>query len=61
MKKIQIAKFIASIIIVVCFMVLIGCMCCTSCQSRHYFSINAEEITNPQIHYEDSTTIYNPF
>lgn len=38
-------------------MVMIGC----GCSSHHYFSINAEEITNPQIEYSDSTRLYNPF
>lgn len=32
-----------------------------SCTSNHYFSINAEEISNPDIQYHDSTAVYNPF
>lgn len=42
---------------VMLIMVMIGC----GCSSHHYFSINAEEITNPQIEYSDSTRLYNPF
>lgn len=32
-----------------------------ACSSHHYFSINAEEITNPSIMYSDSTALTNPF
>ena len=31
------------------------------CTSNHYFSINAEEMTNPSIQYHDSTALTNPF
>lgn len=29
----------------------------SSCSSKHYFSINADEITNPSILYSDSTGV----
>lgn len=32
-----------------------------ACTSNHYFSINAEEMTNPRIEYHDSTSVTNPF
>lgn len=33
----------------------------SACSSHHYFSINAEEISNPSIMYSDSTSLTNPF
>lgn len=33
----------------------------TGCSSHHYFSINAEEITNPQIEYHDSLNVTKPW
>lgn len=33
----------------------------SSCTSNHYFSINAEEMTNPSIEYKDSTHLTIPF
>lgn len=42
---------------VLLIMVMIG----SACSSHHYFSINAEEITNPEIIYSDSTHVTNPF
>lgn len=42
-------------------MALIICVCSVSCSTKHYFSINAEEITNPSILYSDSTGLTNPF
>lgn len=41
--------------------VFILCLLVASCSSHHYFSINAEEITNPSILYSDSTSLTNPF
>lgn len=38
----------------------LACLC-VGCTSNHYFSINAEEMTNPRIEYHDSTTLSNPF
>lgn len=32
-----------------------------ACTSNHYFSINADEMTNPRIEYHDSTNVTNPF
>lgn len=33
----------------------------SGCTSNHYFSINAEEMTNPRIEYHDSTQVVSPF
>ena len=46
---------------VVLLVTVLLCWLCASCSSHHYFSINAEEITNPEIMYSDSTHLYNPF
>lgn len=32
----------------------------SSCTSKHYFSVNAEEMSNPSILYSDSTGLQNP-
>lgn len=40
---------------------LIASLLTVSCSSHHYFSINAEEITNPSIMYSDSTSLTNPW
>lgn len=45
---------VMAVIVVVCFVVL-------SCTTNHYFSVNAEEMTNPRIEYHDSTSVTNPF
>lgn len=47
--------------VIALIMVFILIWSCVSCSSHHYFSINAEEITNPNIQYHDSTTVTNPF
>lgn len=39
--------------------VVLVCLC--ACTSKHYFSINADEITNPSILYTDSAGLTNPF
>lgn len=33
----------------------------SACTTNHYFSVNADEMTNPRIEYHDSTTVQNPF
>ena len=33
----------------------------SSCTSNHYFSLNADEIVNPSIVYQDSTNLDIPF
>lgn len=52
------AVCVIGLIIAFLCMVMIGS---TSCSTRHYFSINAEEITNPNIQYKDSAELYIPF
>ena len=54
-------KSIAVIYIVACLVVVLLLLWLSSCTSNHYFSINAEEISNPSIEYRDSTALYNPF
>lgn len=55
------SKSIAIVFIVACLAVVLVLLWLSSCTSNHYFSINAEEITNPSIEYHDSTSVYNPF
>lgn len=58
MKK----AFLRALIVIIVFLVLSALTLVVSgCSSHHYFSINAEEITNPQITYSDSTRVTNPF
>lgn len=59
-RCIQLLRLIL-MIIVCCSLVALTSSLLTSCSSRHYFSINAEEITNPSILYSDSTGLTNPF
>lgn len=33
----------------------------SACTTNHYFSINAEEMTNPSIEYRDSTNMQKPW
>lgn len=50
------------LIVIIVFLVLSALTVVVSgCSSHHYFSINAEEITNPSIMYSDSTSLTNPF
>lgn len=37
--------------------VLIVLVTLSACTTNHYFSINAEEMTNPSIEYKDSTNL----
>lgn len=55
------SKRVAIAYIVVCLVAVLVCLWLASCTTNHYFSINAEEITNPSIEYHDSTSVYNPF
>lgn len=48
-------------VLIVFVMILIVLCASFACTTNHYFSINAEEITNPSIEYHDSTSVYNPF
>lgn len=64
MKKIvQLTKkeTIILIVCVLCGVVIVASMLLGSCSTKHYFSINAEEISNPSILYSDSTGLTNPF
>lgn len=58
MKK---ALLRALIVIIAALVLSVLILQLESCSSHHYFSINAEEITNPQITYSDSTSLTNPF
>lgn len=41
--------------------VLLVLMSLSACTTNHYFSINAEEMTNPSIEYRDSTNMQKPW
>lgn len=45
----------------VTLIVLIALLSLSACTTNHYFSVNAEEMTNPKIEYRDSTNLQNPF
>lgn len=50
------------LIVIIVFLVLsVLTLVVGACSSHHYFSINAEEMTNPSIMYSDSTHVTNPF
>lgn len=51
MKK----RILLVLILIVCFASIV------SCTTNHYFSINAEEMTNPSIEYRDSTNMQKPW
>lgn len=58
MKK----AILRALIVIIVFLVLSALtLVLSGCSSHHYFSINAEEITNPSIMYSDSTHVTNPF
>ena len=56
-------KALLRVLIVIIVLVILSSLTVLldGCSSHHYFSINAEEITNPQIMYSDSTSLINPF
>lgn len=57
LKRLQnLRALIASVMILMIFFVSI-----VSCTTNHYFSVNADEMTNPKIEYHDSTSVTNPF
>lgn len=41
--------------------VLLALMSLSACTTNHYFSINAEEMSNPSIEYRDSTNMQKPW
>lgn len=51
-------KLISFVVLVIVLFVLVSLFACTT---NHYFSVNADEMTNPKIEYHDSTTVTNPF
>lgn len=58
MKK----AILRALIVIIVFLVLSALtLVLSGCSSHHYFSVNAEEMTNPSIMYSDSTNVTNPF
>lgn len=48
----------ALLIFAIVMVVLLNLFACTT---NHYFSVNAEEMTNPKIEYHDSTSVTKPW
>lgn len=49
------------LLLIIAMVVLAICVLTASCTTNHYFSINAEEMTNPSIEYRDSTNLTKPW
>lgn len=57
MKKIALFKVIFVLVVIL----LVAVLLLSACTTNHYFSVSAEEMTNPSIEYRDSTNLQNPF